>query len=87
MRRGRIDTIIDILDAARMKISKTSLVYRTNLNFKLADKYLDILQKYGLVENKSDGYMVTDKGRVFLENAKEIVLQWETKNPSERSGV
>ena len=74
MRRGRIDIIIDVLDVAKMGVNKTSIVYRTNLNFTLADKYLDILQKYGLVENRSDKYVTTEKGKIFLEKAKEIAL-------------
>lgn len=59
MRRSKIDTIIDVLDVAKMRVNKTSIAYRTNLNFTLADKYLDILQKLGLVENRSDKYITT----------------------------
>ncbi len=58
-----------------MGVNKTSVVYRTNLNFKLADKYLELLQNQGLVENKMDKYITTDKGKIFLEKAKEITLQ------------
>lgn len=77
MRRTRIDIIIDILDVAKGGVNKTSIVYRTNLNFKLADKYLELLQKQGLVENYSDKYKTTDKGKIFLEKAKEITQQLE----------
>ncbi len=75
MRRSRIDIIIDVLEVARMGANKTSVVYKTNLNFKLADKYLELLQNQGLVENRTDKYITTDKGKVFLEKAKEITLQ------------
>jgi len=75
MRRSRIDIIIDVLDAAQMGVNKTSVVYRTNLNFKLADKYLELLQKHGLVENRSDKYITTDKGKIFMEKAKEVTLE------------
>ena len=75
MRRSKIDIIIDVLEVAKMGVNKTSVVYRTNLNFKLADKYLELLQNQGLVENKLDKYITTDKGKVFLEKAKEITLQ------------
>ncbi len=77
MRRSRIDIIIDVLDAAQMGINKTSVVYRTNLNFKLADKYLELLLKQGLVENNSDKYKTTENGKIFLEKAKEITQQLE----------
>ena len=75
MRRSRIDIIIDVLEVAKMGVNKTSVVYKTNLNFKLADKYLELLQSQGLVENKVDKYITTDKGKIFLEKAKEITLQ------------
>jgi predicted transcriptional regulator len=74
MRRSRIDIIIDVLEVAKMGINKTGVVYRTNLNFKLADKYLDMLQKQGLVENRVDKYITTNKGKMFLEKAREITL-------------
>ncbi|MCX9012582.1 MAG: hypothetical protein OIN66_15875 [Candidatus Methanoperedens sp.] len=75
MRRSRIDIIIDVLEVAKMGVNKTSVVYRTNLNFKLADKYLELLQNQGLVENRVDKYITTDKGKIFLEKAKEITQQ------------
>ncbi len=77
MRRSRIDIIIDVLDAAQMGVNKTSVVYRTNLNFKLAEKYLGLLQRHGLVENTLDKYKTTDKGKIFLEKAKEVTQQLE----------
>jgi len=75
MRRSRIDIIIDVLDAAQMGVNKTSIVYRTNLNFRLAEKYLELLQKHNLLENISDKYITTDKGKVFLGKAKEVILR------------
>lgn len=75
MRRSRIDIIIDILDVALMGVNKTSVVYKTNLNFKLADKYLELLQRHGLVENTLDKFKTTDKGKIFLEKAKEVTLR------------
>ncbi len=75
MRRSRMDIFIDVLDVARMGVNKTSVVYRTNLNFRLAEKYLDLLQKHNLVENRSDKYITTDKGKIFLEKAKEVTLK------------
>lgn len=75
MRRSRIDIIIDVLEVAIMGVNKTSVVYRSNLNFKLAEKYLELLQKHGLVENRVNKYITTDKGKIFLQKAKEITLQ------------
>ncbi|MDP2844668.1 MAG: winged helix-turn-helix domain-containing protein [Candidatus Methanoperedens sp.] len=75
MRRSRIDIIIDVLEVAIMGVNKTSVVYKSNLNFRLAEKYLELLQKHGLIENRENKYITTDKGRIFLQKAKEITLQ------------
>ncbi len=75
MRRSRIDIIIDVLDVAVAGVNKTAVVYRTNLNFKVAEKYLGLLQKQGLVENNINKYKTTEKGKIFLEKAKELILQ------------
>jgi len=75
MRRSRIDIIIDVLEVAKIGVNKTGVVYKTNINFKLADKYLDLLQKQGFVENIVDKYITTNKGKIFLEKAREITLQ------------
>lgn len=77
MRRSRIDIIIEILEVTRFGVNKTSVVYRTNLNFLLADKYLELLEKQGLVESKSEKFVTTDKGKNFLEKAKDLTIQLE----------
>ncbi len=76
MRRGRIDIIIDILETAKEGVNKTRIVYKANLNFKLADKYLALLQKHGLMENKIDKYIITEKGKEFLERAQDMFLNY-----------
>ncbi len=75
MNRSRIDIIIDILDVAIGGTNKTSIVYKTNLNFKLADRYLILLQNRGLVENRLDKYITTEKGKIILRKAKEITSE------------
>ncbi len=77
MKRSRIDIIIDVLDVAKMGVNKTGLVYKANLNFKLANNYLEILQNQGLVEKRLDKYISTDKGKAFLQKAKEVTLYLE----------
>jgi predicted transcriptional regulator len=77
MKRSRIDIIIDVLEVAKMGVNKTGLVYRTNLNFKLANNYLEILQNQGLVEKMLDKYITTDKGKTYLQKAKEVTLYLE----------
>lgn len=75
MRRSRMDIIIDVLEVAVVGVNKTAVVYKTNLNFRLAEKYLELLQKHGFVENILNKYKTTDKGKVFLQKAKELTLQ------------
>jgi predicted transcriptional regulator len=75
MNRSRIDIIIDILDVAIGGTNKTSIVYKTNLNFKLADRYLMLLQNRGLIENRLDKYITTEKGKILLGKAKEVISQ------------
>ncbi len=77
MKRSRIDIIIDILEVAKMEVNKTGLVYKTNLNFKLANNYLELLQNQGLLEKMLDKYITTDKGKAFLKKAKEVTLDLE----------
>ncbi len=75
MLRSRIDIIIEILDAARTGANKTSMIHRTDLNLNTAEKYLDLLQKHGLMNNRRDKYITTEKGRSFLEDAKAVTLR------------
>ena len=74
MRRSRLDIIIDVLEAGKEGINKTKIVYKTNLNFKLAREHLDLLQKHGLIENRLNKYITTEDGKSFLDKAKEVSL-------------
>lgn len=73
MRRTETEIIVAILEAAGEPINKTAIVYKTNINFKLAKKYLDLLQANGLIEkNLENKYQITDKGKSYLQKAKEL---------------
>jgi len=78
MRRSRIDIVVDVLEVTKNGVNKTAIVYKTNLNFKLADKYLLHLEKQGLLEKKLDKYFTSDKGKIFLGKAKDLTMQLET---------
>lgn len=75
--RGKLDIIIDILEVAKTGVNKTKIVYGTNLNFRLADKYLALLMKLGFMEKVEDKYRTTDKGKIILEKAREVTCQLE----------
>ena len=74
MRRSRLDIIIAVLEAGKEETNKTSIVYKTNLNFKLAKEYLDLLQTRGLVENRLNKYITTEDGKSFLDKAKAVSI-------------
>ena len=69
-RRGRLEIIADILSVAMEEAKKTEIVYRANLNFERAGKYLPYLEEKGLIENENMGreYKTTEKGREFLRD-------------------
>ena len=73
-RRTKFDIIIAILDVVSGGANKTKIVYKANLNFNLATKYLDFLIERGLVRTDSSRYEITDEGKVFLEKAKELQI-------------
>ena len=83
MRRNRLDIIIGILEVAREEVNKTGIVYRTNLNFLITDKYLAMLIEKGFLEKKEGGkYATTDNGKAFLEKAREINSQLQVNSNS-----
>ena len=56
--------------------NKTKVVYGSNINFKVADIYLDMLIKEDLMEVIAPGpreiYRATAKGKEMIKNIKEI---------------
>ena len=76
-RRCKFDIIVAILDAISDGATKTKIVHATNLNFKLANKYLSFLQERGLVEKHDGCYKVTREGEEYLKKARELRI-WVT---------
>lgn len=74
MKRSRLDIIIDILNVCDEETKKTSIIYRTNLNYRLTEKYLALLLENRWVERIENEYKITRKGKEFLNKAKEISL-------------
>jgi predicted transcriptional regulator len=73
-RRCRTDIVGDILRAATNGAKKTHIVYEVNLNFNIAQKYLEMLNEKELIRHENGLFITTDKGKVFQEMAKEIKL-------------
>ena len=75
-KRSRHEIIVEILEVAIGGANVTKIVYRANINFKMARSYLTYLVKYGfieiLAENGKNVYKTTDKGRTFIKKYKEL---------------
>ncbi len=69
-RRGRIEIIASILQAAKEGAIKTRLMYRSNLDFRGIDKYLNFLVSKKFLEKKNSEktiYKTSQRGLEFLE--------------------
>ncbi len=73
--RSRLDIIADILNVIGEGSKKTQVMYGANLSYKLLTKYLNEVLEVGFVcfEKPKECYVVTVKGRAFLEEHKEYV--------------
>ncbi len=65
-RRSKFDIVALLLEIAAEGSTKTALVYKSNLNFKLVQKYVDMLRGNELLDVVEDGgstvYRTTHKG-------------------------
>ncbi len=73
-RRSKFDLVIAILEVVSGGATKTKIVYKANLNFNLATKYLDFLLKKGFVRTDGSRYEITEEGKTFLKKAKELQI-------------
>lgn len=74
--RTKLDIIADILEAASKNAKKTQIMYQANLSFKVLQKYLKKTIDASLINFQEEDryYMLTDKGRVFLDTYSEYSL-------------
>ncbi len=77
MKRSRLEIISSILIATGAGASKTQIVYRSNLNFKLANDLLTRLLKAGYLELERPvkgrpQFRTTTKGFAFLHEIKSV---------------
>lgn len=77
MRRTKFDIIVDIINLTLDGgANKTKIVYGANLNFKIANKYIDFLLENDLIKEEiREGkkyYLATEKGVQFLRLFKEL---------------
>ena len=72
-RRTQLEIVAQLLGiASQGGATKTSLVYKANLNFKLAQRYLDELESKGMIVRRDGGlgttYVCTERGLEALRS-------------------
>lgn len=80
--RRRIEIVADMLRTVTNGARKTRIMYQCNLSFKLLEQYLRDVLKAGLVcaEDTCNGYVITEKGKQFLERFESYVESFELLN-------
>lgn len=78
-RRSNVELMVDILKIASSAAGKTEIVYKANLNFKQAQKYLVFLVRKGLLDNEVSlrerkRYRTTEKGKAFIKRYEETLV-------------
>jgi predicted transcriptional regulator len=70
--RDRLQIIASILSIASSGAKKTRIMYQANLSYKLLCQYLDDVLDAGLIcFEKGESYVLTAKGREFLDRHEE----------------
>lgn len=78
-RRNELQIVYELVSLAyKQECKKTHLMYKTNLSYVHFTKYLDFLITKGILaerDNNSNGttYYVTDKGKKFVEEFKNVL--------------
>jgi predicted transcriptional regulator len=68
--RGRLDIIADILNAVSGKATKTQIMHRAKLNYRVLLRYLSEVSDASLVslDGENRCYILTEKGQEFLDS-------------------
>lgn len=79
MKRAKTDIIFDMLRAMEAKggkIKPTHLLYKSNLSHQRMKLYLDELRQKEMIKDSDEAgklmYELTDKGRWFLQNFRQM---------------
>ena len=71
--RKQIDIIAEVLKATDKENGKASIMHRANLSYTGLCKYINLACFCGLINIVSKKYVLTTKGRTFLEKYDSIV--------------
>ena len=66
-RRGRLEILAEILLFCEQRKAKTSIMYKTNLNYAQLKSHLKFLTSQGMLMYDTKKYATTEKGYHFLE--------------------
>jgi predicted transcriptional regulator len=77
VRRDATKVIYEILSLGVDGASKTRIIYRANLSYRLAESYIFFLVKKGLLEEGTDShgftrYWITERGKRLLRLLKDV---------------
>lgn len=75
MKRSRQMIILEILAACVSGSNKTRIVYGANLNFRVADRYMNLLVERDLIAAKQGIpklYETTERGKDLLKSLRQI---------------
>ncbi|MCH4816777.1 MAG: winged helix-turn-helix domain-containing protein [Saccharolobus sp.] len=87
-KRNQFDIIYDILCAvSNGPVLKTRLIYKANVNYLVAEKYISYMEESGLIKKDDRFYYITAKGREihklldeYKKRAEELKRILETLN-------
>ncbi len=75
-KRSRYEVMVAILEIVINEATITRIVYGANINFKMAQAYIEYLIEKGLItmfsRNGKNLYKITDKGTSFLKKFLEL---------------
>ena len=83
-KRDRLAILAEILESALYGAKKTQIIYKVNLSFKRAQKYLRLMEQAKLITRyfgtKGIVYKTTQKGVAFMIKYFELNLMLENPN-------
>ncbi len=85
--RDRLTIVAAILEAANSGAGKTRIMRMSNLSYALVEKYLGFVLDSGFVHANGSRYVLTNRGRLFLDEFKQFRLRYvRAKNTLEELG-
>jgi len=64
-KRSSTEIAVEILEVTMKGAKKTNIIYEANLNYNVAQKYLEILERKELIRYENGLFITTDSGKVF----------------------